>query len=79
VDFDARQCRPGAPAEADVCDLLLEGERVDAPPPGMAVVFQEYGRSLFPWMRVCENVELPLRRRKSLSRQRRDELVDDAL
>ena len=60
-------------------DVLLEGERVDAPPPGMAVVFQEYGRSLFPWMRVRENVELPLRRRKSLSRQRRAELVDDAL
>ncbi|CAM5615050.1 NitT/TauT family transport system ATP-binding protein OS=Streptomyces violarus OX=67380 GN=FHS41_001626 PE=4 SV=1 [Streptomyces violarus] len=29
----------------------------------MAFVFQEYGRSLFPWMRVGENVELPLRQR----------------
>jgi NitT/TauT family transport system ATP-binding protein len=30
----------------------------------MAVVFQEYGRSLFPWMSVRDNVELPLRQKK---------------
>jgi NitT/TauT family transport system ATP-binding protein len=30
----------------------------------MAVVFQEYGRSLFPWMTVRQNVAFPLRRRK---------------
>ncbi|KIF77722.1 ABC transporter [Streptomyces sp. 150FB] len=60
-------------------EVLLKGSRVTAPPPGMAVVFQEYGRSLFPWMRVRENVELPLRRRTSLSKERRRALVDDAL
>lgn len=27
----------------------------------MAVVFQEYDRSLFPWMRVRQNVKLPLK------------------
>ena len=27
----------------------------------MALVFQEYGRSLFPWMTVRDNVELPLK------------------
>ncbi|QDO44024.1 ABC transporter ATP-binding protein [Streptomyces sp. RLB3-17] len=47
-------------------------------PPGMAFVFQEYGRSLFPWMRVRENVELPLKQ-KPLSKVRRRELVTDAL
>ena len=31
------------------------------PPDGLAVVFQEYGRSLFPWLRVRDNVDLPLR------------------
>ena len=56
-------------------EVLLEGRPVSGPPPGMAVVFQEYGRSLFPWMRVGDNVELPLRQ-KSLSRARRRELVD---
>ncbi|MFS8202758.1 ABC transporter ATP-binding protein [Streptomyces sp. CWNU-52B] len=59
-------------------EVLVEGRRVTGPPPDMAVVFQEYGRSLFPWKRVGENVELPLRQKK-LSAARRRELVADAL
>ncbi|MFE7761476.1 ABC transporter ATP-binding protein [Streptomyces sp. NPDC057438] len=59
-------------------EVRLGGRPVDGPPPGMAVVFQEYGRSLFPWMRVRDNVELPLRQKKT-GRERRRELVDDAL
>jgi NitT/TauT family transport system ATP-binding protein len=59
-------------------EVLLNGKKVSGPPPGMAFVFQEYGRSLFPWMRVGENVELPLKQ-KDLSKARRRELVADAL
>ncbi|WP_026150734.1 ABC transporter ATP-binding protein [Streptomyces prunicolor] len=59
-------------------EVLLGGRKVSGPPPGMAFVFQEYGRSLFPWMRVGENVELPLKQ-KDLSKARRRELVADAL
>ncbi|MGC9537288.1 ABC transporter ATP-binding protein [Streptomyces sp. UG1] len=59
-------------------EVLLEGRKVSGPPPGMAFVFQEYGRSLFPWMRVGDNVELPLKQ-KDLSKARRRELVQDAL
>ncbi len=59
-------------------EVLLEGRKVTGPPPGMAFVFQEYGRSLFPWMRVRENVELPLKQ-KNLAKDRRRELVADAL
>ncbi|MBK3573241.1 ABC transporter ATP-binding protein [Streptomyces sp. MBT65] len=59
-------------------EVRLGGRKVDGPPPGMAFVFQEYGRSLFPWMRVGENVELPLKQ-KDLSKARRRELVADAL
>lgn len=59
-------------------EVLLEGRKVTGPPPGMAFVFQEYGRSLFPWMRVAANVELPLKQ-KNLPRERRGELVADAL
>jgi NitT/TauT family transport system ATP-binding protein len=58
--------------------VLLAGKPVSGPPPGMAFVFQEYGRSLFPWMRVGENVELPLKQ-KDLGKARRKELVRDAL
>jgi NitT/TauT family transport system ATP-binding protein len=59
-------------------EVLLAGRRVTTPPPGMALVFQEYGRSLFPWMSVRDNVELPLRA-KGMPRRRRAELVDQAL
>ena len=41
--------------------VMLDGKAIDGPPRGMALVFQEYGRSLYPWMRVAENVELPLK------------------
>ncbi len=58
--------------------VLLSGRPVSGPPPGMAFVFQEYGRSLFPWMRVGANVELPLKQ-KGLTKARRRELVADAL
>ncbi|MEU6143560.1 ABC transporter ATP-binding protein [Streptomyces sp. NPDC047081] len=58
--------------------VTLADKPVSGPPPGMAFVFQEYGRSLFPWMRVAENIELPLKQ-KDLTRSRRRELVADAL
>jgi NitT/TauT family transport system ATP-binding protein len=58
--------------------MRVNGTPVTGPPPDLAVVFQEYGRSLFPWMRVRDNVALPLRA-KGMARHRRDELVDEAL
>ena len=59
-------------------DVVLEDVRVAGPPPGMAVVFQEYGRSLFPWLTVEHNVGLPLARRK-LPRAQLRQLVEAAL
>ncbi|MCZ2824038.1 MULTISPECIES: ABC transporter ATP-binding protein [unclassified Modestobacter] len=58
--------------------VTLAGARVDGPPEAMAVVFQEYGRSLYPWLTVEGNVELPLKQKK-LDKARRRELVRDAL
>jgi NitT/TauT family transport system ATP-binding protein len=58
--------------------VRLEGQQVKGPPAGMAVVFQEYGRSLFPWMTVRQNVELPLKE-KRVPRARREQLVREAL
>jgi NitT/TauT family transport system ATP-binding protein len=51
-------------------DVVLEGDRV------MALVFQEYSRSLMPWMSVRKNVALPLRRK---SKAERSKLVDEAV
>ena len=42
-------------------EVVLDGRRVSGPAEGMAVVFQEYSRSLFPWLSVQDNVELPLK------------------
>ncbi|MGW0762365.1 ABC transporter ATP-binding protein [Streptomyces sp. NPDC002814] len=59
-------------------EVRLQGKPITGPPPGMAVVFQEYGRSLFAWMTVFDNVALPLRRKK-LGKARLAELVGHAL
>ena len=59
-------------------EVVLHGERVTGPPEEMAVVFQEYNRSLMPWSTVRNNVLLPLRHKK-LAREERTRLVEEAL
>ena len=58
--------------------VSLDGKSVKGPAEGMSVVFQEYGRSLFPWMTVQANVELPLKASK-LPKAERAERVRGAL
>ena len=58
--------------------VRVNGHEVTEPPEEMAVVFQEYGRSLFPWKTVRENVALPLRER-NIPKLERDRTVSDAL
>jgi len=41
--------------------VLLDGEPVVGPPARLALVAQDYSRSLMPWLRVRDNVRLPLR------------------
>jgi NitT/TauT family transport system ATP-binding protein len=56
---------------------LLRGRPVDGPPPEMAVVFQDYSRSLFSWLTVRKNVLLPLRHRRQI--RDRDRIVSESL
>jgi NitT/TauT family transport system ATP-binding protein len=42
--------------------VVLRGAPVHDVPDGLAVVLQDYGRSLYPWLTVRDNVALPLRR-----------------
>ncbi|MCA1983079.1 ABC transporter ATP-binding protein [Nocardioides nematodiphilus] len=58
--------------------VVLDGKKVNGPAKGMAVVFQEYGRSLYPWLTVEGNIELPLKVAK-LSKAERRARVDEAL
>jgi NitT/TauT family transport system ATP-binding protein len=59
-------------------EVVLRGRRVEGPPDELALVFQEYSRSLMPWSSVRNNVLLPLRH-KRLSRAERKQLVEDSL
>ncbi|MBC9713563.1 ABC transporter ATP-binding protein [Streptomyces sp. TRM66268-LWL] len=58
--------------------VLLEGQAVERVPDGLAVVFQDYTRSLFPWLSVRDNVALVLRRR-GLARAARRAAAEEAL
>ncbi|GAA4242095.1 ABC transporter ATP-binding protein [Actinomadura meridiana] len=51
--------------------LTLDGAPIDGVPADLAVVFQDYSRSLFPWLTVRDNVALPLRRRGMARAERR--------
>jgi NitT/TauT family transport system ATP-binding protein len=59
-------------------EVVLRGKPVTSPPEEMALVFQEYGRSLMPWTSVRNNVLLPLRHKK-LTRSERGRLVEEAV
>jgi NitT/TauT family transport system ATP-binding protein len=41
-------------------EVSLRGRAITEVPPELALVFQEYSRSLFPWLTVGENVAMPL-------------------
>ncbi|MEQ3549798.1 ABC transporter ATP-binding protein [Pseudonocardia nematodicida] len=58
--------------------VVLDGEPVEEPPEKMALVFQDYSRSLYPWMTVEQNVEFPLRHRRPGTRELAT-LVDETL
>jgi NitT/TauT family transport system ATP-binding protein len=42
-------------------DVLFEGRRLDKVPDRLSVVFQDYSRSLFPWLTVAGNIAVPLK------------------
>lgn len=41
--------------------IEFEGNTITGPPANLAVVFQDYSRSLMPWLSSIDNVMLPLR------------------
>ncbi|MFK0119847.1 ABC transporter ATP-binding protein [Streptomyces sp. NPDC090994] len=62
----------------DTGDIRLSGTPVSAPPAEMALVFQDYSRSLLPWMSLLGNVAFPLRS-KGLQAAERDRTAREAL
>jgi NitT/TauT family transport system ATP-binding protein len=59
-------------------EAILDGKVVDGPPDALALVFQEYSRSLLPWKTVHGNVTLPLLA-KRVPKVERERLAAEAL
>jgi NitT/TauT family transport system ATP-binding protein len=57
--------------------VTLRGGKVEHPLPEVAVVFQDYSRSLMPWLTVRKNVALPIRRK--VDRRESIRIVNEAL
>jgi NitT/TauT family transport system ATP-binding protein len=58
--------------------VRLHGDPVTGVPDDLAVVFQDYSRSLFPWLSVAGNVEFPLRSAR-MGREERRKRTQEAL
>lgn len=52
--------------------IHFDGKPILGPPEGIAMVFQDYSRSLLPWKTVLHNVEFPLNRTVKSRAERRE-------
>jgi NitT/TauT family transport system ATP-binding protein len=48
--------------------VRFHGDAVNAPPPGIVYLFQQYGKSLFPWRTVLDNVAFAVEHRPGVRR-----------
>lgn len=70
-----------------ICNLLepssgqvvLHGRRITSPPSEMVLVFQDYSRSLFPWLTVLGNVMFPLKDEKTLDKAAKRQRAEEAI
>ena len=70
-----------------ICALLaptagqvsLHGNVIEEPPPEMILVFQDYARSLFPWLTVMGNVIFPLKKRSDIQKSEKENLCREAI
>jgi NitT/TauT family transport system ATP-binding protein len=58
--------------------VSMEGEVISTVPKHLTLVFQDYSRSLYPWLRVADNVDFPLKD-AGLAKPERQERVAQAL
>jgi NitT/TauT family transport system ATP-binding protein len=59
-------------------EIQVSGQRISGPPKGLAVVLQDYTRSLMPWLTVEKNIALTLRKQK-LGRANMRERIESSL
>ncbi len=53
--------------KVDTGSVVFESNALQAPPPGIGVVFQDYSRSLLPWRRNVANVVFGMKRLQGVS------------
>lgn len=58
--------------------LEFAGRPIDGPPRGLGMVFQDYSRSLMPWLTVRKNITFPLTN-AGMSRQEANRVADEYL
>jgi NitT/TauT family transport system ATP-binding protein len=65
--------------QPDAGAIAFDGKPVKAPPDGLAVIFQDYSRSLLPWRRNLQNVMLGMRRLQKLNEQQKRDAAAEML
>jgi NitT/TauT family transport system ATP-binding protein len=58
---------------ASAGEVLLQGQAVAEPPAGVVYLFQQYSRSLLPWLTVEQNVSFGFRHMRRLSSREQSE------
>jgi len=59
--------------------IKIQDQEITGPPEGLAVVLQDYTRSLMPWLTVEKNIALPLRRSKLTKDEQRRRISESLL
>jgi len=59
-------------------EIQVQGQRISGPPTGLAVVLQDYTRSLMPWLTIEKNIALPLKKQK-LGKNETRERIESSL
>ncbi len=59
-------------------EILVRGKKISSSPDDLAVVLQDYTRSLMPWLNVEKNIALPLKN-QNLSKAERKERIKASL
>jgi NitT/TauT family transport system ATP-binding protein len=59
--------------------IKIQDQQISGPPEGLAVVLQDYTRSLMPWLTVEKNIALPLRRSKLTKDEQRRRISESLM
>jgi len=59
--------------------IKIQDQEISGPPEGLAVVLQDYTRSLMPWLTVEKNIALPLRRSKLTKDEQRRRISESLM